>query len=225
MPQYDRSASHTLVAVPLVGNLGSPKRTRAAGIVVALLVALVFCSALPALALAAPRGHAAGLRDGCANTSVLATSASAQTMRNAVVCLVNYERARYHLPPLTQVSKLTASAQSYTAEMVRDNLVSHTAPSGSTPGARITAAGYRWSWAGENIASGFTTPLSVVSAWMLSQGHCYNILAPVFSNIGVGVSPHAAATASGPATWTQDFGLPLGAHAPSGNWGPADSCH
>jgi uncharacterized protein YkwD len=140
------------------------------------------------------------------------------------VCLVNQERARYHLPALHEVRKLTTSAQSYTSEMVRDDFFSHTAPNGSTPGARITATGFRWSWAGENIASGYPTPLSVVTGWMQSQGHCYNILAPVFSDIGVGVSPQAVAQATGPATWTQDFGLPLGAQAPSNNWGPANSC-
>jgi uncharacterized protein YkwD len=145
-------------------------------------------------------------------------------MRTAVVCLVNHERAVYHLPPLHEVHKLTISAQNYTAEMVRDDFFSHTAPNGSTPGARIAATGYRWSWAGENIASGFPTPLAVVTGWMHSQGHCYNMLAPVFSDIGVGVSPNAVASASEPSTWTQDFGLPMGAHAPSGDWGPANSC-
>jgi uncharacterized protein YkwD len=145
-------------------------------------------------------------------------------MRNAVVCLVNHERARYGLPPLIQVRKLTTSAQNYTAEMVRRDFFSHTAPNGSTPGARIAATGYRWSWAGENIASGFPTPLSVVMGWMQSQGHCYNMLAPVFRDIGVGVSPKAVAGASEPATWTQDFGLPMGEQAPSKNWGPANSC-
>ncbi|HWF75429.1 MAG TPA: CAP domain-containing protein [Solirubrobacteraceae bacterium] len=145
-------------------------------------------------------------------------------MRNAVVCLVNYERARYHLPRLLQVHKLNSSAQRYTAEMVRRNFFSHTAPNGSTPGARIAATGYHWSWAGENIASGYATPLSVVTGWMHSQGHCYNMLAPTFRNIGVGVSPHPVGYATTPSTWTQDFGLPMGAHSPSGNWGPANSC-
>ena len=141
-----------------------------------------------------------------------------------MACLVNQERARYHLPPMHQVQKLTHSAQSYTTEMVREDFFSHTAPNGSTPETRISATGFRWSWAGENIASGFPTPTSVVTEWMQSQGHCYNLLAPVFSDIGIGVSPQPVAEASGPATWTQDFGLPLSAPAPSANWGPANSC-
>jgi uncharacterized protein YkwD len=210
--------------MPLVGDLSGRTRLPAVRWAIAFCLALTLLGALPRLARATVVAHAAGVADGCANASVPATSGSTEAMRRAVVCLVNHERARYHLPPLVQVHKLTTSAQNYTAEMVRDDFFSHTAPNGSTPGARIAATGYRWSWAGENIASGFPTPLAVVTGWMHSQGHCYNMLAPVFSDIGVGVSPRAVANADEPSTWTQDFGLPMGAHAPSRDWGPANSC-
>jgi len=191
---------------------------------IAVCVAFALCATLPHLGYAAVRATAAGTRDGCANATVRASTASQKTMRAAVVCLVNYERSQYHLPPLSTVRKLTRSAQRYTADMVHHHFFSHTAPNGSTPGKRIAATGYRWTWAGENIASGYPTPFSVVTGWMHSQGHCYNMLAPVFRNIGVGEVPHPVAGASEPATWTQDFGLRAGQHAPSGNWGPANSC-
>ncbi|HWF35224.1 MAG TPA: CAP domain-containing protein [Solirubrobacteraceae bacterium] len=194
------------------------------GLGVVLLASFALFVTVPRPALATVRAHATGVRDGCADAAITATSAAPQAMRDAVVCLVNFERARYRLPPLTQVHKLDISAQGYTAEMVRRRFFSHTAPDGSTPGGRIAATGYRWSWAGENIASGYSTPAAVVSGWMHSQGHCYNMLAPSFSNIGVGVSPHPAGGANVPSTWTQDFGLPRGAHAPSSKWGPANSC-
>jgi uncharacterized protein YkwD len=224
MFQRDQKMSCRVPAMPLAGELSGRRRTSAKGLTLALLAVLALCIALPRPALAASRSHAVSGQSACANANANASSTSAQTLRAAVVCLVNQERARYHLPALHEVRKLTTSAQSYTSEMVRDDFFSHTAPNGSTPGARITATGFRWSWAGENIASGYPTPLSVVTGWMQSQGHCYNILAPVFSDIGVGVSPQAVAQATGPATWTQDFGLPLGAQAPSNNWGPANSC-
>ena len=224
MCQHETDASCTLPAMPLVGEFSGRWRTSAVGLMIAVGVALMLCAALPRLGFAAVRAHAAGAQDGCANATASASTASPETMRDAVVCLVNFERARYHLPPLVQVHKLNVSAQRYTADMVRHDFFSHTAPNGSTPGARIAAAGYHWSWMGENIASGYPTPLAVITAWMHSQGHCYNMLAPVFRDIGVGVSPHAVAPAGGPATWTQDFGLPRGQHAPSGKWGPANSC-
>jgi uncharacterized protein YkwD len=218
----DRSCS--LPAMPLAGDFSGQWRTSKVGLVAVLLASIALFCTLPRPALAAVRGHAAGLRYGCAGATIRATSAAPQAMRNAVTCLVNYERARYHLPALFQNRKLDISAQSYTVEMVRHNFFSHTAPNGTTPGARIAATGYRWAWAGENIASGYATPLAVVAGWMRSQGHCYNMLAPSFRNIGVGVSPHPAGGANVPSTWTQDFGLRMGQHSPSGNWRPADSC-
>ncbi|MDQ6776493.1 MAG: CAP domain-containing protein [Actinomycetota bacterium] len=210
--------------MPLAGDFSGRWRTSKAGFGVALLASVAVLCSIPYTGFGAARGHTAGVGDGCANATVAATSASAQVMRDAVLCLVNFERARYHLPTLRPARELTASAQRYTVEMVRRRFFSHTAPNGSTPGARIAANGYRWSWAGENIASGYPTPLAVVTGWMHSQGHCYNMLAPAFRNIGVGVSPHAAGGASVPSTWTQDFGLPIGQQPPSSNWGPANSC-
>jgi uncharacterized protein YkwD len=96
---------------------------------------------------------------------------------------------------------------------------------GSNFARRITAAGYIWSAAGENIATGFPTPRAVLSGWMRSTGHCENILSPSFRDLGIGVVARPVrGYASGPATWTQDFGLPRGAHAPSHNLGPARGC-
>lgn len=224
MSQHDADRSCSVLAMPLAGDFSGHRRTSKVGLVVVLLASIAVLCTLPRPALAAVRGHAAGLRYGCPYATVAATSAAPQDMRNAVTCLVNYERARYHLPALFQVRKLDVSAQAYTVEMVRRNFFSHTAPNGSTPGARIAATGYRWAWEGENIASGYATPLAVVAGWMRSQGHCYNMLAPSFRNIGVGVSPHPTGGATAPSTWTQDFGLPMGRRSPSGNWGPANSC-
>jgi uncharacterized protein YkwD len=60
---------------------------------------------------------------------------------------------------------------------------------------------------------------------MSSTGHCQNLLSPSYSYIGIGVNRNPiGGFASGPATWTTDFGLPAGASAPSGNWGPANGC-
>jgi uncharacterized protein YkwD len=94
---------------------------------------------------------------------------------------------------------------------------------GDDPGARISAAGYRWSTWGENIATGYATPRAVVSGWMHSAGHCRNILDPAFRDVGVGVVARGVRPYRG-ATWTEDFGLARGARPPSRNFGPADRC-
>ncbi len=104
--------------------------------------------------------------------------------------------------------------------MVRARAFSH----GSDFSARISAVGFHWSMVGENIAAGYDTPASVVRAWMASPDHCRNILSPSFLDVGTGVSRRSVAGAIGPGTWTQDFGLPMGRHQPSGNTGPASGC-
>jgi uncharacterized protein YkwD len=157
---------------------------------------------------------------------VSAANATVGEMRTAVVCLINEQRAHHHLPALTVSGRLDHSAQGWTNTMVAHGFFSHF-DGGSNPAARVQASGYNWWSVGENIASGYPTPAQVVSAWMASPGHCRNILDPQYRNVGTGVSPKpVAGAASGPATWTQDFGLPAGASAASGNWGPANSsCH
>ncbi len=141
-------------------------------------------------------------------------------LRAAVLCLVNKARGAHGLPPLGASSRLDRSAQSWTNTMVGSGQFGH-----GDPGARVSAVGYHWSTVGENIASGFATPRRVVAAWMASQGHCYNILDPVFTNVGTGVNKgEVRGVASRPGTWTQDFGLQMGRRAPSGNWGPANGC-
>ncbi len=136
-----------------------------------------------------------------------------------MVCLVNRQRTERGLPSLRANRDLDRSAQRWTREMVNHHEFTH----GSDFAARISRSGYDWSWAGENIATGYATPSAVVRAWMGSTGHCENILDPSFRAVGTGVSRRAAA-ADAPGTWTQDFGLRIGQRSPSGNYGPADGC-
>ena len=141
-------------------------------------------------------------------------------MRAAVVCLINKARAAHGLPRLRSSRKLNHAAQNWTEAMLASGTFSE-----GDPGARVSAVGFNWSTVGENIATGFQTPRQAVSAWMASQGHCENILDPVYTYVGTGVDPRPVrGFASGSATWTQDFGLPMGGRGPSSNWGPASHC-
>jgi uncharacterized protein YkwD len=156
----------------------------------------------------------------CAHAHSPVARTSRPALQRAVVCLVNQQRSRRHLPRLRENQRLNRSAQGWTNEMVGHHFFSH----GSNFSGRITAVGFDWQMVGENIAAGFRTPAAVVRGWMGSPGHCRNILTPSFLDLGVGVSRHGVPGSGGPGTWTQDFGLPMSAHAPSGNWGPADRC-
>jgi uncharacterized protein YkwD len=113
---------------------------------------------------------------------------------------VNQERAKQGCRAVTSDARLTQAAQGHSADMARRGFFDHTNPDGKSPGDRITAAGYRWSTYGENIAKGQPTPASVMKSWMNSPGHRANILNCKFAEIGVGV------VKSGGPYWTQVFG-------------------
>ncbi len=158
---------------------------------------------------------------GCAGARSAATAAPTRTMRRAVVCLINAQRSTRGLPALHASRRLNRSAQAWTDRMVSTGVFSH----GLDFAARITAVGFIWQAAGENIATGYPTPLAVVRAWMASPDHCRNILDPSYRDVGTGVDRHPVGDyASGPASWTQDFALAADQSAPSADYGPADRC-
>ncbi len=155
----------------------------------------------------------------CANANLRVNTSDRSAAEAAEVCLINQQRAAHGLPTLKVSTKLDHSAQGWTNTMVADNTFTH----GTNFSSRISAAGFKWNAAGENIASGFTTPFTVVRAWMGDVGHCQNILRPMFDYVGTGLN----ATGTGGAmadTWTQDFGLLAGTSTGTGNMKPADGC-
>jgi uncharacterized protein YkwD len=167
-----------------------------------------------------PKGRPARVTT-CANATTTAAAGNLVAMRAAVLCLVNQQRSSRGLPALSEDGRLDRSAQGWTATMVSSGQFTH----GVNFAARISATGFVWSFAGENIATGFPTPARVIAGWMGSEGHCRNLLDPGFSDIGIGMVPHpTGGYASEPATWTQDFALPMGKGAPSHNTGPQSGC-
>jgi uncharacterized protein YkwD len=207
----------------------SGRRARVSRLAIALVTLLSTAAlAVPvATATTAQRPHVrrhrvhSGLPGTCPNANALVGRAPARALRRAVVCLINQARAAHNLPALHESVLLDRSAQRWTSSMVASDVFSH----GTNFASRITAAGYVWRAAGENIATGFATPRSVVRAWMASTGHCQNILNPQYRNVGTGVSPRAVrGFATGAGTWTQDFALGMHSSPPSGNYRPMDAC-
>nr|QXL90813.1 sigma-70 family RNA polymerase sigma factor [Streptomyces sp.] len=121
-----------------------------------------------------------------------------------VIALVNTERSKAGCGPVSSNSKLATAATNHSADMAARDYFDHTSPDGKDPGDRITAAGYRWSTYGENIARGQQTPASVMDSWMNSEGHRANILNCSFKELGVGIH-----NGSGGPWWTQAFGTAL----------------
>ncbi len=133
------------------------------------------------------------------------TSPSANSFEMQVLNLTNVERTKQGLNPVTWNDKLATAMDNHCKDMIANNYFDHISPSGSTPGDRATAAGYRWLKIGENIAKGQTTPKEVVNAWMNSPHHRENILNPDFTELGVAVEYDA----QGIPYWGQLFGTPM----------------
>ncbi|WP_261300694.1 CAP domain-containing protein [Paenibacillus andongensis] len=119
------------------------------------------------------------------NKTPVTTAPSQSTFANQVVNLVNQERAKAGLRPLTSNSALTAMALDKAKDMYNNGYFDHTSPTYGSPFDMMSTYGIRYSYAGENIAKGQQTPEAVMQAWMNSTGHRQNILSPNFTQIGV----------------------------------------
>lgn len=128
-----------------------------------------------------------------------ADSDSTRSYAEQVVDLVNKERAKEGLAPLTIDTGLEQAALVRSKE-IQTNF-SHTRPNGSSFATAVAEAGVTYRRTGENIAWGQKTPEAVVNAWMNSEGHRANIMNVNFSRIGVGYLTNA----SGTPYWTQLF--------------------
>ncbi|AKF83562.1 membrane protein [Myxococcus fulvus 124B02] len=109
-------------------------------------------------------------------------------------------------PALTMNDQLRCAARRHSKDMGVNNFMSHTGSDGSTPWQRMTAAGYSYRRAAENVAAGYATPTAVVNGWMASSGHCVNIMNPQLVHIGVGY--YNAPSSTYKHYWTQAFGSP-----------------
>ena len=131
----------------------------------------------------------------CQNASLQPTASNLAQLERPIRCLLNAERRARGLGPLRPSQRLRIAAVGHSRDMVVKRYFAHRSQSGSSPAARIRAAGWtprqgRWI-VGENIAWGtgsLATPAKIVQAWMASPGHKANILRSSFRQVGVGVA-------------------------------------
>ncbi|MBQ6833879.1 MAG: hypothetical protein IJO55_05620 [Lachnospiraceae bacterium] len=101
-----------------------------------------------------------------------------------LVDLVNQERAKAGLTPLTMVEETNTAAGIRAKEIY--NKFAHERPDGSKYRTVLDQCNVSYSYCGENVAYGYRSPDAVMDGWMNSEGHKANILNERFTKIGVG---------------------------------------
>ncbi|MFE4029286.1 CAP domain-containing protein [Priestia sp. YIM B13551] len=135
------------------------------------------------------------------NSSANAVSTSSMTIsayEKQVGDLVNQERAKAGLKPLTINAELSRVARYKSADMHDKGYFDHTSPTYGSPFDMMKSFGISYKSAGENIAYGQKTPKEVMESWMNSSGHRANILNANYTDLGIGYL-------SDKNYWTQQF--------------------
>lgn len=102
--------------------------------------------------------------------------------------LTNKERQNVGVGSLILNDKLSIAADKKAQDMFDYNYWAHNSPNGKTPWVFIKSSGYKYVYAGENLARGFTTPKDAIKAWMTSSaGHRENMLSSNYQDVGFAV--------------------------------------
>lgn len=115
-----------------------------------------------------------------------ASTGEAGLFESQVADLVNQERTKAGLKPLTLRADLSKVAETKSQDMQTKGYFSHTSPTYGSPFDMLKQFGVTYRTAGENIAKGQRTPQEVMTSWMNSSGHRANILNNQYDSIGVG---------------------------------------
>jgi uncharacterized protein YkwD len=162
----------------------APARRRSA--ILAAVVAVL--TGLVAVLLSRPEAASA-------KTTTHARTHYEASVGNAVLKALNAERKAHHLKALSMDGHLMLSARRHDLTMSHYNKMSHQLPHESFFATRISAAGYKWHAAGENI--GWNSRISTAGVLQLetmmynekapNDGHRRNILSSAYKNVGIDV--------------------------------------
>lgn len=103
-----------------------------------------------------------------------------------MLTMVNEERTKRGIAPLTMDSPLQNLARDYAKEMLAKGYFSHYSPEGLSPFDRMNNAHIVYTYAGENLAFSGNVALAM-QGLMNSQGHRENILSVHYKKVGIGV--------------------------------------
>jgi uncharacterized protein YkwD len=171
----------------------------------AVLLTCMVGGASPALAAKKKRS--------CAAASAIPRATTLPRAYDAVLCLVNQERARRRLKALRHSAELTRAALDHSADMVSRQYFDHTSLDGATVRQRVLRTGYFRGGGGtveEVLAVGWaqlSTPRSLVTLLMRSPSHKSILLNRALRDVGIGLVLGAPQPGyAGGATLTLDVG-------------------
>jgi uncharacterized protein YkwD len=154
----------------------------------------------------------AAKKRGCAHVSAVPRAASLPQSEDAILCLINEERAKRRVSTLRRSTELTQAARDHSTDMVSRQYFAHESLDGATPRERVLRSGYfrgsargtveealAWGW-GERSA-----PTALVTLLMDSAPHRSILLNRGVRDIGVGLVLGAPGMEGG-ATLTLDAG-------------------
>jgi len=110
-----------------------------------------------------------------------------------LLALMNLERKRAGVPPLTVDPRLVEVARTHSREMLALGYFEHVSPVAGAPEVRLKTAGIYANRSGENIAYA-PSVTDAHAGLMASDSHRRNILDPLFNRVGLGVVTGSAGT-------------------------------
>jgi uncharacterized protein YkwD len=99
--------------------------------------------------------------------------------------LINRYREQKGLRPLRLSSKLTQAAQAHSADLAKNDRISHYGSDGSDTWDRVRRTGYRAKMTAENVGTGQRTLAEVFRGWQNSRDHNANLLLPDAEEMGI----------------------------------------
>ena len=128
--------------------------------------------------------------------------------RSAILCLVNWARARHRMRALAPSRPLRRAALEKGRKVASCGVLTH-APCGTDPLAEVRSTGFRFGLFGENIWAGpwGVSARGIVAGWLASPPHRANVLRRGYRLLGAGAvhAPGFLGDADG-AVWVTTFG-------------------
>lgn len=121
-------------------------------------------------------------------TSVASNSQLSSILPSILIELTNEERNQISIDKLNSNEQLNKAAQMKAEDMASKDYFSHTNPEGKRSWHWLQDVGYKYQYAGENLAVNFYESEAVTVAWMNSPTHKANIVKSAYTEIGTGVA-------------------------------------